>query len=329
MLKHVIPPASFFTQVPNEILRHPRLSSDAVRLLTWQLSLPDGANEPLSKTAERAGIKKIAFLRAKRQLLGEGYLHEWRLQGEGGRWSTTQLVSSVPLSAEEALAVQGGGPPTGGIPAAGEPTGRSVGRYPKDNNGENSCHPPSPAAGETAEQAAGQAADPPPEWTGPPAPLIERGARALAAVARAERRLRLSAPDVARLAPLAGEWLQRGVPMAEFREALTARLPRVVHHPAGLVRDRLVRKMPPAPAFAAQRASMPQVGGAPPPRVAGMRECGGDHVQPRLFRPVADEVLCRECCCDAPAVPGAVAAALRGAGAVRAALRGGGGAVPV
>ncbi|MFF4220837.1 hypothetical protein ACFYZM_31825 [Streptomyces nondiastaticus] len=194
--------------------------------------------------------------------------------------------------------------PTGGLPAAGEPTGRAVGRSPEDNNGENNCHPPSPAAEEAAE---------------------ERGARALAAVVRNERRLRLSAPDVARLAPLAGEWLRRGVPMAEFREALTAHLPHVVHHPAGLVRDRLLRKMPQAPTFAEQRASMPQGAGAAPSRVAGMRECAGDHVQPRLFRPEADEILCRECCrASADTGDPAVAAALRGAGAVRAALRGGG-----
>ncbi|MEU8550187.1 hypothetical protein AB0C81_24910 [Streptomyces roseoverticillatus] len=329
MLRHAIPPASFFTQVSNEILRHPRLSSDAVRLLTWQLSLPDGANEPLSKTAERAGIKKIAFLRAKRQLLGEGYLHEWRIQGEGGRWSTTQLVSSVPLSVEEALAVRGGSRPTGGIPAAGEPTGRAVGRSPKDNNGENDFHPPSPVAEEAPEEVPETPPEPPEQ---PTTPLAERGARALAAVVRSERRLRLSAPDVARLAPLAGEWFLRGVSMADFREALTAHLPRVVHSPAGLVRDRLVRKMPLAPAFAEQRASAPQMGGSARSRVAGMRECGGDHVQPRLFRPVADETLCRECCRaggdPAPFAP-AVAAALRGAGAARAALRGGVAQAPV
>lgn len=319
MLRHAIPPASFFTQVSNEILRHPRLSSDAVRLLTWQLSLPDGANEALSKTAERAGIKKVAFIRAKRQLLAEGYLHEWRRQGATGRWATTQMVSSVPLSAAEAIAVWDGrvpdGRPTGGIPATGEPTGRSVGRSPEDNNGENNLHPPSPAAEALPE---------------PPASLVERGAQALAVVSRSERRLRLSAPDVARLAPLAGEWFLRGAPMVDFREALTAHLPGVVHHSAGLVRDRLLRKMPLAPTFAEQRASEPQgvPGSAVSSRVADMRECRGDHVQPRLFRPVADEALCRECCRamsgtrDPAPVPGSVSAAFRGAGAVRAALRG-------
>ena len=66
--------------MPNDIIRHPRLSSDAVRLLTWQLSLPSEAKDSLSRTAERAGIGKCAFLRAKRELKAEGYLHEWREQ---------------------------------------------------------------------------------------------------------------------------------------------------------------------------------------------------------------------------------------------------------
>ncbi|OAH13186.1 hypothetical protein STSP_35110 [Streptomyces jeddahensis] len=37
-------------------------------MLAWQLSLPEGADEPLSRTAERARIGKCAFLRAKREL---------------------------------------------------------------------------------------------------------------------------------------------------------------------------------------------------------------------------------------------------------------------
>jgi hypothetical protein len=106
MLRHAIAPARFFTQVPNDIIRHPRLSSDAVRLLTWQLSLPEGADEALSRTAARAGIGKCAFLRAKGELKAEGYLHEWREQGVRGLWSTVQLVSNVPLTGEEAAAVR-------------------------------------------------------------------------------------------------------------------------------------------------------------------------------------------------------------------------------
>ncbi|MBP2403991.1 hypothetical protein SNS2_2257 [Streptomyces netropsis] len=46
MLRHVIAPERFFTQVSNEIIRHPRLSANAVRLLMWQLSLPESVDGP-------------------------------------------------------------------------------------------------------------------------------------------------------------------------------------------------------------------------------------------------------------------------------------------
>ncbi|PGH49908.1 hypothetical protein CRI70_14930, partial [Streptomyces sp. Ru87] len=115
MLRHAIAPTRFYSQISNEIIRHPRLTSDAVRLLTWQLSLPAGAREPLSRTAERAGIGKVAFLRAKSQLKAEGYVHEWRRQRERGLWATEQLVSNVPLTPDEAAAVRDTSPP--GAPA--------------------------------------------------------------------------------------------------------------------------------------------------------------------------------------------------------------------
>ncbi|WP_159425880.1 hypothetical protein [Streptomyces noursei] len=294
--------------MPNDIIRHPRLSSDAVRLLTWQLSLPDGVDEPLSTTAKRAGIKKTAFIRAKRELSAEGYLHEWRRQGPAGRWSTVQLVSNVPLGAAEAAGVRDGRP-ADGIPAVGEPMGRAVGRS-LENTVENIPNPPSPD-----EQIDGQAPvlghaakddgreggqSPNDEKTPAPEPdvaptmpqeLVERAAQALAAVSHDERRLRLGGREVRQLAPLAGEWLQRGATIRDIREALTSGLPETVHCPVALARDRLVRKMPDAPSFAEQRAMAAPAA----PRVAAMRECAGEHLQPLLFRPVNDERLCTAC----------------------------------
>ncbi|MBB5117080.1 hypothetical protein [Streptomyces eurocidicus] len=308
MLRHVIAPARFFSQVPNDLVRHPRLSANAVRLLIWQLSLPDGAaSQPLSVTGERAGIKNATFTRAKRELAAEGYLHEWRAQGEDGRWATRQLVSNVPLTAEDALRVRDGGqpadsgapapattspPPTPPNPAAGEPTPRSVGR-PHKKKEENTSHPPHP--------------------------LAERGAQALAAVSHTERRLRLSGRDVARLAPLAAEWLLRGATLTDLREALTHGLPERVHSPAGITRDRLLRKMP-------DRDTGPATPPVPPPQP--LRLCTGGCG--RMMRPVSDETRCRDCrlkatggTASAGAPDGAVAATLRGAAAVRESLRGG------
>ncbi len=231
MLRNLIAPARFFVQISTDIVRHPRLSSDAKCLLLWQVSLPPGADEPLSESARRAGIKKTAFMRAKRELMAEGYVHEWRRPGARGRWSTTQLLSNVPLTPEEAVAVRDGqpaAPPTASPQAVGRPKRKSVGR-PQEKTAEHTPHPPHP--------------------------LTERGADALAAVSYGERRLRLSGRDIRQLAPLAAEWLTRGATPAELREALTSGLPDVVHSPAGLARDRLTRKMPPP---APERAPRPQ-----------------------------------------------------------------------
>ncbi|MGW1071439.1 hypothetical protein [Streptomyces sp. NPDC002537] len=310
MLKHAIAPARFFTQVSNDIIRHPRLSAEAVRLLTWQLSLPDGADHPLSETAKRAGIKKTAFIRAKRELIAEGYVHEWRRQGRGGRWVTTQLVSNVPLSPEKAVAVRDGDcPPSAVQPAVGEPEFRSAGHYP-DNTDEKTYDPPSQ-----------------PSVALPPQ-LVQRGVQALASVSHRERRLRLTGREVTGLAPLVAEWFLRGASLTELREALTTGLPERIHCAAALVRDRLQRKMPEARSFAEQRDAE---AGPPEPRLAGMRECQGEHTQPCLFRPVGDEALCPSCrqrraeaVADAGSVPDTTS---RGAAAVREVLRGGAGAL--
>lgn len=176
MLRHVIAPAHAYAQIPNVILRHPRLSSDAKNLLNWQLSLPSDERQCLSDTARRAGIKKTAFQKAKRQLLDEGYLHQWTLRPEGGRgrFATVQLISNTPLSTKEAVAVRDGvrpasgtarltayapepesepvpGQPSAAQPAVREPTGRSVGRQPRKNTRENTSRPITPSPEPAAE----------------------------------------------------------------------------------------------------------------------------------------------------------------------------------
>ncbi|MFE0042367.1 hypothetical protein [Streptomyces albireticuli] len=305
-----------FTQVANEIIRSPKLSSDAVRLLIWQLSLPPGVDLPLWQVAQRAGIKTTGFIRAKRELAAAGYYHEWREQGRGGRWTTEQLVSGVPLTAEEAAAVRAG-QPGARIPAVGRPGSRSVGRYQDKDSGKNTPQPPQPARAETeSDPEPDRGPEPEPEPTPQPVPppkpqadppgrsafvpalFVTQGTHVLTAVSRTDRRLSLSGTDIARLAPLAGEWFQRGASLAEVREALTGGLPDHVHFAAGIIRNRLLRKMPDAPTFAERRTAERRF--APPP------------VQPNASVPPADDTC------------GAVAAARRGASAVRAALRGAG-----
>ncbi|MFD7444138.1 hypothetical protein [Streptomyces sp. NPDC059909] len=292
MLRHVIPPARFYSQVPNDLIRHPRLNSDAVRLLTWQLSLPADRHESLSTTAERAGIKPRAFQRAKQQLKDEGYFHEWKEQGPGGLWQTRQLVSNVVLTAEDVAHLRAEAPAPAKR-AAGEPTGPSVGRHPEEDFQENTSNPPDDGARQLVEQL--RDLDP---------------------------RLRVPRGMLTELAALAAQWLHLGHTVDGVRAAIARGLPAArdtIHRPGGLVRY-LLRDVPPVEAPLAP----PE-----PPRVALMRECVGSHTQPRLFRPVADEDACAECrraraeeaaATSRPPATGAQAA-VRGAATARAALR--------
>ncbi|MFF8374819.1 hypothetical protein ACF07V_01630 [Streptomyces sp. NPDC015661] len=290
--RHFNAPLRAFTQFSHEIIRHPRLNSDAVRLLTWQLSLPRGARESLSKSAERAGIGACAFTRAKRQLKEEGFVHERRVQVAGGLWVTQQLVTSTPLSSEQAVKVLAGIPaptshdttspqvaPSPRKPAAGDPTAPSTGGHPEKDRPENTSNLPAPKAPDPAVDVS---------------PHLE-DARALIGT------LHLLSPALRRIPPgmrdelarLAARWLDAGHAPTDVHAHLLRGLPgdgTPVHRPGGLVRY-LLRDVPPRalpqPAPAAKRLSV---------RLEGTRECaGGGHSQTMLFRPVGDETLCGSC----------------------------------
>ncbi|GHF90995.1 hypothetical protein GCM10018790_80210 [Kitasatospora xanthocidica] len=139
----------------------------------------------------------------------------------------------------------------------------------------------------------------------------EQTRRAVAVLFRAVRpepRLRLGEAEALQLAPLVAQWLERGSTTAELTEALIPGLPSPLHSPAGILRDRLQRKMPPVPS-------------APPPRPASSPECA------RCHDPVPRPGICRPCAglgartvavgTGAAATPGGVArarAGLRGRG---------------
>ncbi|ALO95596.1 hypothetical protein SHL15_4506 [Streptomyces hygroscopicus subsp. limoneus] len=328
MYRHHIAPPRAYTQFSHEIIRHPRLSSDAVRLLTWQLSLPQGARESLSRTAERANIGACAFTRAKRQLKDEGFVHERRVQGPGGHWVTQQLVSNVPLSEAEAAKLLGRMPvsahvaPSPRNPAAGERTGRPADGHPYGDTPVNTPNrpprPPEDAADASAPAQAPEAAHTTAAPQAPQAPVDREGERpdphgphldAARALAHAYRDLDPALRHIPRamdaeLTDLTARWLAAGHPPTAVRAHVLRGLPgdgAPVHRPGGLLRY-LLREVPPAPVSTPAApeprpatAQEPAPGRPLSPRLHGTRECEGDHLQPALFRPVGSETLCPRC----------------------------------
>ncbi|MFG2764596.1 MarR family transcriptional regulator [Streptomyces rubiginosohelvolus] len=111
------------------------------------------------------------------------------------------------------------------------------------------ARPESPAVAGQAPEATAV----PPQRTPPQAPDTEPAQPtgpsptylALARLGRDDHRLTLSAHDCTTLEPLAAQWLDRGVTTDYLTNALTAGLPAQVDSPAGLLRRRLIDKLPP------------------------------------------------------------------------------------
>ncbi|MER5440996.1 hypothetical protein [Streptomyces sp. NPDC002790] len=251
MLKHAIPPARFFSQVPNEIIRNPRLNGTAVRLLLWALSLPEGSRETVQSLGEKMPEGRLAVRKARRQLEEEGYLHTRRTQDpETGRWTTQVVASNVPLTSPEEVAVAFG--PSVQDPPVGDATGQAVGACP---------------LGET-----------------PMDNTPNRGAAFLERLADREPALRLGARDVESLAPLIDAALATGATETDLRRCLTTDLPRALRSAAALVRYRLENRPPTAaPTTAVQRTQVVPLGECaecrdPLPRGVGKgicRSCAG------------------------------------------------------
>lgn len=164
MLRHVIAPSSGWTKAPHTVVRDRRLNSDAKVLLLYVQGLPDSATDrPLGELAGKLEMKGRPYQLAKKQLVEHGYLHEWRAQGEGGRWATDQLLTNIPLTSAEArtvrarlepdggrspgVAAAAGPPPTMRQPTVGRPTSRTAGGYEpeEDHSDKTTPHPPSEA----------------------------------------------------------------------------------------------------------------------------------------------------------------------------------------
>ena len=282
MLQHAIPPARFFSQTPNEIIRHPRLNGTAVRLLQWALSLPEGSRETVQSLGEKMPEGRLAVRKARRQLEEEGYLHTRRTQDpETGQWSTQVLVCNVALTAPEEIAAAFG--PSDQDPPVGTGGDQAVGAYPLGENTEENT----------------------PNQPVPPSELERGAANFLARLGDRTPALRLGAGEIERLVPLAARWLASGATEADLRQALTADLPHPVHSPAALVAHRLKARTPATT--------------APRKRVETLAECA--ECRDPLPRGVHTGI-CRRCAGLVPVPAAPTPVSLNGIALVRAALSG-------
>ncbi|WP_327390369.1 hypothetical protein OG728_20765 [Streptomyces microflavus] len=305
MLWHAIAPVRRYTKASHDVVRHPRLCSDAKILLLYVQGLPDEQTYlALSEHARKLGIKGRAFQRAKEQLVVNGFVHERRVSGARGLWVTQQLFSNVPLSDGDALGVWreagvGGDPSPGAhFPTVGRPGPRTVGRQLPvgEEREENSSRPPTETrdSNEALMELSGEEA---------------AAERVLLSLRHSDRQLRLGVAEARELVGLAVEWLRRGVSGVELRRVLSGGLPPDgVRSAVGFLGHRLVRKMPEAPEIerqplsvrdgvgeAPQSAVLPAVPVALPPYVpAPLVTCEGPGTE-HVFRAFAGETECPDC----------------------------------
>ncbi|MGW4705204.1 hypothetical protein [Streptomyces sp. NPDC004285] len=272
-------------------MRHPRLNSDAKLLLIYVQGLPETTSaKPLGEHANDLGMRPRAYHRAKECLVACGFLHEWKFQSGRGYWMTTQLLSNVTLTSEEARAARDGipaGSPDVGEPATGNREPRRAGPslpVDEDLGSKTSPHPPTEEPAPKPE-----ADDPAPEAPAEAAPEVAQAERLLLSLRHQNRDLLLGVREARGLAEAAAEWLRRGVSAADLRHALTAHLPRGgVRSAVGFLRHRLTVKLP-VP-LAPQEPEESRAETARPALVT-CEGPGDEHV----FRPVGDETHCGDC----------------------------------
>ncbi|MFI8815679.1 MULTISPECIES: hypothetical protein [unclassified Streptomyces] len=238
--------ASGYTIVPNAILQHSTLSLTARGLLCLLLSQPARTAETVRELTEGCAEGQKRVGNAMKELQAAGYVVCTRVQGERGHWSTHVTVFDLPqLGSPETAS------PKPGRPKPDRPKRRLAGINPFGERNQEKTPPAPQQSEELAEPGQTQGMH---QGEGEHAPQIQehdqelgRAAALLGRLANAEPSLALSAADVMKLAPLAVQWLQRGVSELQLRNELVGGLPATIKSPRALLADRLTRKMPTVP----------------------------------------------------------------------------------
>ncbi|MFI0943196.1 hypothetical protein [Streptomyces sp. NPDC021020] len=280
-----------FTVLPNTLLQDRRLSYTARGLLADLLSRPDGWREDGRHMADTSPQGRLAVAKALRELTKFGYYRVERVRRPDGTFVSETHVYDSPQAGPGAVR-----------PGSGRPATADHGAHPVKDRGKEPTLPaqrtPTGAAPGTGRGGRRETPSTPPNAASPEAAAL------LHRMTAAEPRLRLGAAEAMTLAPLVTPWLERGLGPRDLSPALLSGLPERVHNASAFLRDRLTRKLPPAPLAA-----------PPKPR---SHECVG------CARPIPYEGTCRTCAeADAPppdADTERARTAARGRALVRAAL---------
>lgn len=235
--------------------------------------LPDGTDISVKGLAKVMPYGQCALRTALNALQRAGHLRrgvEHLVRSTGARWVTRTWFSRTARDGD-----WWGAFVAGGVTEAGEGGGVAPLRVPDRAPDVEPADVPPPVRARPA--------DPVPDSGPVPAPVsvsvapvsvpVDLPVRSaafgvLAAVGRRNPAVSLSAADCAALEPLAARWLERGATEEMLLHALADGLPSPVHHPAALLRNRLVSKLPPAPAPA------PACVERPPLRILECAKCG-------------------------------------------------------
>ncbi|WP_043494445.1 hypothetical protein [Streptomyces viridosporus] len=312
-----------YVVVGNHLAQHRELSLTAIGLATHMLSVPEGTPVDIRSLAERfpEGRDRIAF--ALRELEAHGYLERVREHTEAGRLVTRTYLHHTPLPGRAAAS---------SVPAPVRAAGRAAVNCARSRTRDSAAGTGTGDTLQEDDQAPGEpvvpvlpvapvlpsasvapafpvAPDMPVDVSDAPVPVVpsrdsvrpgrwhEEAVTLLAGLRRADERLTLSLRDVNRLAPSVVEWLERGVTSAAVHRTLTADLPVVMKHPAGVIAYRLRALLPPplpaAPAPSPSTAA--HTGGtAHRPHRHPFQDCDGCE---RVFR-APEPGRCRDCRTD-------------------------------
>ncbi|MFF8021432.1 hypothetical protein ACFZDJ_09930 [Streptomyces sp. NPDC007896] len=258
---HRTTPTRAFSVFSNALLRDRSLSWCAVGVLTYLLSLPNGARATIRTLAEQRKEGRARIAAALRELEESRYLRRVvRKDGESGQLFTVYEVFDTPYDNE----------PPAGEPekiqnlASGESDVAGAGALPSGEKTREQEPPSPPPEPEPEPEGKGKG-----EREVAPTARTALAAKLLGSLGRAEPRLALGGAEALRLAPLVEEWWERGATSAQVRSALTQGLPSPVYSSRALIEDRLRRKRPAAPEPTGPAGSAWLAGPAGPAEPAG------------------------------------------------------------